>query len=66
MFLLSDKAMTTATVLINTFNRTKQPSPRDFGAFSAGLVLLAVPVLIVFIIFSRYIKRGIVSGSIKG
>jgi len=66
MFLLTKISLIMATVLINTFNRTKSPSPRDFGAFSAGLVLLAVPVLITFIIFNRYIKRGIIAGSIKG
>ena len=66
MFLLTKNSLITATVLINTFNRTKSPSPRDFGAFSAGLILLAVPILLTFLFFSRYVKRGITSGSIKG
>jgi ABC-type glycerol-3-phosphate transport system permease component len=66
MFLLTKNSLMTATVLINTFNRTKQPSPRDFGAFSAGLILLGVPILLTFLFFSKYIKRGIISGSIKG
>ena len=66
MFLLTKNSLITATVLVNTFNRTKSPSPRDFGAFSAGLILLGVPILLTFLLFSRYVKRGITSGGIKG
>lgn len=65
-FLLSKRSLTTATQMISSFNRTQTISPKDIGGFNAGIVLLAVPVVIVFIIFSGNIKRGLTSGGIKG
>jgi len=65
-FLLSKRSLTTATQMISSFNRTQTISPKDIGAYNAGIVLLAVPVIIVFLIFSTYIKKGLTSGGIKG
>jgi len=56
----------TATQMISSFNRTQTISPKDIGGYNAGIVLLAIPVIIIFIIFSGYIKRGLTSGGLKG
>jgi multiple sugar transport system permease protein len=38
----------------------------DYGATEAGVVVLAVPCLILFLILQRYYVRGFMSGAIKG
>ncbi len=65
-FLLSKRSLTTATQMVSSFNRTQTISPKDIGGYNAALVLLAVPVVIIFIIFSSQIKKGLTSGGIKG
>lgn len=65
-YLLSKRALTTATQMVSSFNRTQTISPKDIGGYNAALILLAVPVVIVFIIFSNQIKRGLTTGGIKG
>lgn len=65
-FLLTRRTLTTATQMINSFNRVQTISPKDIGGFNAGLILLALPVIVVFLVFSSYIKEGLTSGGIKG
>jgi ABC-type glycerol-3-phosphate transport system permease component len=65
-YFLSKRALTTATQMVSSFNRTQTISPKDIGGYNAALVLLAVPVVIIFIIFSNQIKRGLTTGGIKG
>ncbi|MBF9014996.1 MULTISPECIES: carbohydrate ABC transporter permease [unclassified Oceanispirochaeta] len=65
-FMLSKRRLMTATQMISSFNRTQTISPKDIGGYNAGIVLLAIPVIIIFIIFSGYIKRGLTSGGLKG
>lgn len=65
-FLLSKRSLTTATQMISSFNRTQTISPKDIGGFNAGIVLLSIPVIVVFLVFSGYIKRGLTSGGVKG
>jgi multiple sugar transport system permease protein len=38
----------------------------DYGATEAGVVVMAVPCLILFIILQRYYMRGFMSGAVKG
>jgi multiple sugar transport system permease protein len=38
----------------------------DYGATEAGVVVMAVPVLFLFLILQRYYMRGFMSGAIKG
>ena len=38
----------------------------DYGATEAGVVVMAVPCLILFILLQRYYVRGFMSGAIKG
>ena len=65
-YFLSRPSLMTATQMVSSFNRTQTISPKDIGGFNAALILLAVPVVAVFLIFSRQIKRGLISGGIKG
>jgi multiple sugar transport system permease protein len=38
----------------------------DYGATEAGVVVMAVPCLILFVILQRHYVRGFMSGAIKG
>jgi multiple sugar transport system permease protein len=38
----------------------------DYGATEAGVVVMAVPCLILFVILQRYYMRGFMSGAVKG
>jgi len=38
----------------------------DYGVLTAGLVILTVPVVIVYLFFSRYFIAGISAGAVKG
>jgi multiple sugar transport system permease protein len=38
----------------------------DFGSTEAGVVVMAIPCLILFLILQRYYVRGFMSGAIKG
>ena len=38
----------------------------DYGATEAGVVVMAVPCLILFIFLQRYYVRGFATGAIKG
>ena len=38
----------------------------DYGATQAGVVVMAVPCLILFILLQRYYVRGFMSGAVKG
>ncbi|MCL1819157.1 MAG: sugar ABC transporter permease [Oscillospiraceae bacterium] len=41
-------------------------TPSDFTAFSAGAVLIAAPITILYIVFQKYLITGIASGTNKG
>jgi raffinose/stachyose/melibiose transport system permease protein len=38
----------------------------DIPRLAAGAIMVAGPILIVYILFQRYFIRGMVSGAIKG
>ncbi len=38
----------------------------DFGSTEAGVVVMAIPCLILFLLLQRYYVRGFMSGAIKG
>jgi len=65
-YFISKKEIMTTTQLISSFNRAMTVTPKDLGAFSASLVLLSLPILVIYLIFSRYIKSGLTSGGLKG
>ncbi len=38
----------------------------DYGATEAGVVVMTVPCLILFVLLQRYYMRGFMSGAVKG
>ena len=38
----------------------------DFGSTESGVVVMAIPCLILFLLLHRYYVRGFMSGAIKG
>jgi multiple sugar transport system permease protein len=38
----------------------------DYGATEAGVVVMAVPCLILFVLLQRYYVRGFMTGAVKG
>ncbi len=61
---LTDKFQYTLSVGLNLFifNQFGQ----RWGIFSAGALIAALPVVIVFLIFQRYLVGGLTSGAVKG
>ena len=62
--ILTDKALYTLSVGLNLFIQN-QYSGR-WGVFSAGALIAALPVVLLFLIFQRYLVGGLTSGSVKG
>ena len=38
----------------------------DYGATEAGVVVMAIPCLVLFLLLQRYYVRGFMSGAVKG
>ena len=38
----------------------------DYGATEAGVVVMAVPCIFIFVLLQRYYMRGFMSGAVKG
>lgn len=38
----------------------------DYGATEAGVTVMAIPCIIIFIVLQRYYVRGFMSGALKG
>ncbi|MUL40184.1 sugar ABC transporter permease [Streptomonospora sp. PA3] len=54
------------TVAVGLYGMVADQRDANFGMFSAGTLLLAVPVLSVFWFLQRYIAEGLTSGAVKG
>lgn len=55
-----------STLAVGLYNIVNQQTSTDFTFFAAGAVLLAVPVLVLFIWLQRFLVEGITSGASKG
>lgn len=62
--MLTDKSLYTMAVGLNQFIQN-QYSGR-WGTFSAGALIAALPVVLMFLFFQRYLVGGLTSGSVKG
>jgi multiple sugar transport system permease protein len=65
LILLSDDKKATLPLAIATL-RQQTMGVIDYGATEAGVVAMAVPCLILFILLQRHYVRGFMSGAIKG
>lgn len=54
------------TVAVGLYGMVADQRDANFGMFSAGTLLLAVPVLTVFWFLRRYIAEGLTIGAVKG
>ncbi len=61
--MLNDPA--TQTVAIGLFQLVSSFQSQNWGVFSAGAILAALPVMVFFLFSQRYIAGGLVSGSVK-
>jgi len=65
LILISDPAKTPLPLAIAVL-RQQTMGAIDYGATEAGVVVMAVPCLILFLVLQRYYIRGFMSGAIKG
>ncbi|MBK8047725.1 MAG: sugar ABC transporter permease [Anaerolineales bacterium] len=62
--LLTDKYMYTLAVGLNQM--ISGQFAQSWGVFSAGALLAALPTIILFLFFQRYLVGGLTSGAVKG
>ena len=62
--LLTNKSMYTLSVGLNQMVAEQFAS--SWGVFSAGALLAALPTILLFLFFQRYLVGGLTSGSVKG
>ena len=64
LILISDNNKSTLPLAIATLRQ--QTTSIDYGATEAGVVVLAVPCLLLFLLLQRHYVRGFMSGAVKG
>ena len=65
MTFIPSEAKRTLTVGLNQLTATAQYSA-DWGALFAGLVIVMIPSILVYSIFSQELQAGMNAGGIKG
>ena len=55
----------TQTVAIGLFQLVSGFQSQNWGVFSAGALLAALPVMVFFLMSQRYLVGGMISGSVK-
>ncbi len=55
----------TKTLAVGLFDIVSNDRTADWGAFSAGALIAALPVLIIFMALQKYIIGGLTAGSVK-
>jgi multiple sugar transport system permease protein len=65
LILISDPTKAPLTLAIATL-RQQTMGAIDYGATEAGVVVMALPCVIVFLVLQRYYVRGFMSGAVKG
>jgi len=62
--MLTDKNMYTLAVGLNAM--VSNTLAQNWGVFSAGALLAALPTILLFLFFQRYLVGGLTAGSVKG
>lgn len=63
LIVIKDEALKTLPLGLINF---QSQFTSDYGVLTAGLVILTVPVVVVYLFFSRYFIAGISAGAVKG
>jgi multiple sugar transport system permease protein len=63
--IISDKSKYTIPLVLSAMS-SADPQNQDLGIFYLYMVLAILPVVIVYLLLSKYIIRGIALGSVKG
>jgi ABC-type glycerol-3-phosphate transport system permease component len=63
--LYDNPSMTTAAQAVATFRNALTGSPTDDARYSASLVLLAVPAVLLVVFGQRFIANGLTAGAVK-
>ena len=63
--IISDKEKYTIPLVLSAMNHAG-PQEQDLGIFYLYMVLAILPVVIIYLLLSKYIIRGIALGSVKG
>jgi multiple sugar transport system permease protein len=66
LILLSDPTKETLPLAVAALRTQILLGQVDFGATQAGVVVMAIPCVILFLLLQRYYVRGFMSGAIKG
>ena len=53
------------TLAVGLIKLVSNPRYADWSAFSAGAVMAAIPVLVLFLFLQKYIVGGLTAGSVK-
>jgi arabinogalactan oligomer/maltooligosaccharide transport system permease protein len=53
------------TLAVGLYRMVSNPNYADWSAFSAGAVMAALPVVVIFLFLQRYIVSGLTSGAVK-
>lgn len=54
------------TLVVGMYQWVSEEQSANWGLFTAGAVIAALPILIAFLAFQRYIVGGLTSGAVKG
>jgi multiple sugar transport system permease protein len=65
LILISDPSQSPLPLAIAVL-RQQTMGAIDYGATEAGVVVMAVPCILVFVLLQRYYMRGFMSGAVKG
>ena len=62
----SNPKLMTATLAVSRFKDSLGGTPDNLGRYYAAMVVIAVPIIILFSFFQKFMRSGITAGSIKG
>src|SRR5690606_12255676 len=54
------------TLVVGMYQWVSEEQSANWGLFTAGAVIAALPILVAFLAFQRYIVGGLTAGSVKG
>jgi arabinogalactan oligomer / maltooligosaccharide transport system permease protein len=62
LFLTSGSAK---TVIVGLYGFVNGQQNQDYGQFAAGALMAGVPVIVLFLVFQRFLVGGLVRGAVK-